>query len=455
MNNDDTIAAISTPPGKGGIGIVRISGDQAIELADRIFRASGGTKLSGSPSHRIHYGHIIDPSSNETVDEVLVSVMKAPRTYTREDTVEINCHGGPVPLRRVLELVINHGARLAEPGEFTRRAFLNGRLDLSQAEAVADLINAMTEQARKSAMDQLRGSLSSKIAELRDEIIDLTAYVEAHIDFPEDDIGTGDMADMKRRAQKITGQLRELVDGAREGIILREGVKTAIIGSPNVGKSSLLNILVQQDRAIVTEMPGTTRDIIEEFINIKGIPIRIMDTAGIREVDDRAELEGVRRSLAAMQEAALVLFVLDGSRHMTESEMAMLDDIDPQKTIIVVNKSDLKRVLSLKADGIPHAEVSAKTGAGISDLKEKIARCVLHGTVECPSALVTNVRHVQAIELALDAMNRFGTAFEGGTPPEFLAVELRDALQALGEIVGITTPDEILDRIFSSFCIGK
>jgi tRNA modification GTPase len=455
MSNDDTIAAIATPPGKGGIGIVRISGDQAIALADRIFLASGGRKLSESPSHKIHYGHIVDPSSEEIVDEVLVSIMKAPRTYTRENTVEINCHGGPLPVRRVLELVINNGARLAAPGEFTRRAFLNGRIDLSRAEAVADVINALTDQARKAAVEQLRGSLSTRLTALRDEMINLTAHVEAHIDFPEDDIESVDLEEIKSRTDSIINQLRELVDGSRNGVILREGVKTVITGTPNVGKSSLLNVLLQQDRAIVTEIPGTTRDIIEECINIKGIPVRIIDTAGIRDAGDRAELEGVRRSLSAMREADLVLFVLDGSRELTEAERVMIEDIDPRKTIIVINKSDLQRSLSLNASGMTTVEVSAKTGAGISGLKQKIAQCILHGAAECPPGLVTNVRHVHALEQALSALNRFSTALERDTPPEFLSVELHDALQALGEIVGITTPDEILDRIFSSFCIGK
>lgn len=455
MSNDDTIAAIATPPGKGGIGIVRISGDQAIALADRIFLASGGRKLSESPSHKIHYGHIVDPSSEEIVDEVLVSIMKAPRTYTRENTVEINCHGGPLPVRRVLELVINNGARLAAPGEFTRRAFLNGRIDLSRAEAVADVINALTDQARKAAVEQLRGSLSTRLTALRDDMINLTAHVEAHIDFPEDDIESVDLEEIKSRTDSIINQLRELVDGSRNGVILREGVKTVITGTPNVGKSSLLNVLLQQDRAIVTEIPGTTRDIIEECINIKGIPVRIIDTAGIRDAGDRAELEGVRRSLSAMREADLVLFVLDGSRELTEAERVMIEDIDPRKTIIVINKSDLQRSLSLNASGMTTVEVSAKTGAGISGLKQKIAQCILHGAAECPPGLVTNVRHVHALEQALSALNRFSTALERDTPPEFLSVELHDALQALGEIVGITTPDEILDRIFSSFCIGK
>ncbi len=312
MFSEDTIAAISTPLGHSGVGIVRLSGRDSIEITDRIFASADNSPLQSMPSHRLIYGHIID-SKKEMVDEVLVSVMRSPRSYTREDIVEINCHGGPVPIRKILELVLKAGARLAEPGEFTRRALLNGRIDLAQAEAVLDLINSLTEQGRKAAVEQLKGGLSRKIEAIKEKLIELTAFVEAHIDFPEEDIELPSLEDMKNKASIIQNSLKELIDSARYGMILRDGIKTAIIGRPNVGKSSLLNALLEQDRAIVTEIPGTTRDVIEEYLNIQGIPVRIMDTAGIREVKNIVEKEGVKRSLSTMENADLVLLVLDGS----------------------------------------------------------------------------------------------------------------------------------------------
>jgi tRNA modification GTPase len=458
---DDTIAAISTPVGQGGIGIVRLSGKNAIKIADTIFRSPKKKKLRQSHSHRILYGHIVDPSNKAIVDEVLVSVMRAPATYTKEHIVEINCHGGAMPIRAVLELTLSKGARLAEPGEFTKRAFLNGRIDLTQAEAVLDVINSLTAESRKSAVNQLRGSLSKKIDSMRDDLIELAAFVEAHIDFPEEDIGSISMHKMKKMALNVQGSLNRLIDGSRYGIILREGIKTAIVGRPNVGKSSLLNALIENDRAIVTEMPGTTRDVIEEHLNIQGFPVRVMDTAGIRSVDNIAEKEGVRRSIRTMKDADLVLLILDGSLPLHDTDIDLVKKSDPSNTIIVINKQDLPHkfipsgVPQLKSFRRRTLKISAKKRTGLKRLKDLIVETVLRGQTVCSSETVTNVRHVHALERVRASLDAFFRGIKENTSPEFLSVELRDALDAIGEIQGITTPEDILNRIFSNFCIGK
>ncbi len=495
MFTDDTIAAISTPLGHSGIGIVKISGKDAIKIADKIFLSPKNKTLKQIPSHRIIYGHIINPvrkqdslsngvnSNKEIIDEALISVMRSPHTYTKEDVVEINCHGGPVPLRRILELVLKNGARLAEPGEFTKRAFLNGRIDLAQAEAVLDVINAMTEQSQKTAVEQLRGGLSKKIEAIKEKLIELTAFVEAYIDFPEEDIEPMSLTGMKERALKIQQSLRELIESSHYGMILREGLKTAIIGRPNVGKSSLLNALLEQDRAIVTEVPGTTRDVIEDYLNIQGLPVKIMDTAGIREVEDIAEKEGVKRSLFAMKDADLALIVLDGSEDLHNTDRELIEKSNPQNTILVINKIDLPQKIKLKTIEMKHSKVrtkayenkipthpplmkggrgdfqtvkiSALKGTGLDELKDKILEAVLHGKPANGSGIVTNIRHVHALERALKSINSFIKEIDKKTSPEFLSVELRESLDAIGEIIGITTPENILNRIFSNFCIGK
>lgn len=458
---DDTIAAISTPVGQGGIGIVRLSGKDAIKIADTIFRSPKKKRLTQLPSHRILYGHIVDPSDKSVVDEVLVSVMLAPNTFTKEDVVEINCHGGVMPLRAVLELTLSKGARLAEPGEFTKRAFLNGRIDLAQAEAVLDVINSMTEESRRSALSQLRGSLSKKLDSLRDDVIELAAFVEAHIDFPEEDIEPASIKKMSAMALKVRKSLNSLIEGSQYGIILREGIKAAIVGRPNVGKSSLLNALLESDRAIVTEIPGTTRDVIEEHLNIQGIPVRIMDTAGIRSVEDIAEKEGVRRSKQTMKDADLVLLMLDSSQALHDTDIDLVQKSDPANTIIVINKQDLphefmpSRVLQLKVFRGKTVKISAKRKTGLKRLKTMIATTVLHGQIACSTENVTNVRHVHALKRARASLDAFLAGAKESTSPEFLSVELRDALDTIGEIQGITTPDDILNRIFSTFCIGK
>ncbi len=455
MHTEDTIAAISTPVGQGGIGIVRLSGSKALNIADALFRSPKNKKISETPSHRILYGTIIDPDNDEAVDEVLVSVMKAPNTYTKEDVVEINCHGGSVPLKRILQLVLQQGARTAEPGEFTQRAFMNGRLDLAQAEAVLDIINSLTLQSQKTAVRQLRGGLSEKIGAIREELIELTAFVEAHIDFPEEDIEDLTLKKMGGMASRIKDSLGKLIESSHYGMILRDGLKTAITGRPNVGKSSLLNALLEHDRAIVTEMPGTTRDVIEEYLNIQGLPVKIMDTAGIRNVENIAEKEGVRRSLMAMEDADLVLLVLDGSNELHDTDRELIESSDKDNTLIVVNKSDLPQKLHLKLPDRKMIPISAKKGEGLDELKQQIVEAALHGETGSNTDIVTNTRHIHALEKALVSMNSFISESLKNISPEFLSIELRDALDSLGEILGITTPEDILNRIFSDFCIGK
>lgn len=454
MFNEDTIAAISTSIGHSSIGIVRLSGINSIRITDKIFISPKKKSLKKTPSHRIMYGHIIN-SNKEIIDEVLVSVMRAPHTYTREDIVEINCHGGPVPLRKILELVLKTGAKLAEPGEFTRRAFLNGRIDLAQAEAVLDVINAMTEQSRKAAIEQLGGGLSRKTEAIRKDLIKLTAFVEAYIDFPEEDIEPPSLKNMKKMALEIQNSLKRLVDSSQYGIILREGVKTAIIGRPNVGKSSLLNALLEQDRAIVTEVPGTTRDIIEDYLNIQGIPVKIMDTAGIRHVTNMAEKEGVKRSLRAIKDADLVLIVLDGSEDLHDTDRELIKKSKIENTILVINKTDLAQKIRLKKSVRQTIRVSALKGTGLNELKERIVETTLKGKSLFSTGVVTNTRHLYALEKALVSINSFIEESTKKISPEFLSVELRDALDAIGEIIGITTSEDILNEVFSKFCIGK
>lgn len=455
MQTDDTIAAISTPIGQGGIGIVRLSGKDAIKISDRIFRSHKKKKLRQTPSHRILFGHIIDTADKSAVDEVLVSIMKAPNTYTKEDIVEINCHGGAIPLRRILDLALNKGARLADPGEFTRRAFLNGRIDLAQAEAVLDVINSLTIQSQKTALAQLSGKLSGRIQAIREQLIELTAFIEAYIDFPEEDIEPPSLKEMKKSAEKIQAPLKKLIDGSRYGVVLREGLKTAIIGRPNVGKSSLLNALLQHDRAIVTEVPGTTRDVIEEYINIQGLPLKIMDTAGIRNVRNIVEKEGVKRSLSILDNADLVLLVLDGSKALHKADRELIERSNPDKTILVINKTDLPQKARPAKTRPAEVRISAKYESGLDALKDRIVAMTLDGRVESGADLVTNTRHVHALEKTLAFMNSFIQGIEKQDYPEFLSVELREALDAIGEILGITTPDEILNHIFDNFCIGK
>ena len=461
---DDTIAAVSTPPGEGGIGIVRLSGKEAISIADRIFVSPAGKLPSGVRSHSVIYGFIKDPDTSEKIDEVIVTVMRAPRTYTREDVVEINCHGGMLPLRRILGSVISQGSRPAEPGEFTRRAFLNGRVDLSQAEAVIDVIKARTEQAERMAIQQLEGRLSAEITALRDCVTESCALVETYIDFPEEEVELPDSASFISSMQDILDRLSALSRSFEEGRLFREGAAMAIVGKPNVGKSSLLNTLLKKDRAIVTDLPGTTRDIIEEGLNIDGIPVRIMDTAGIREAHDLVEAEGIRRSLAAIEGADIILAVYDASRVLDRADRQIIGKVNNKKTISVINKWDISNGdFDAEDNGLniyPTVKISALRGEGIDVLKDTIVAALLSNKAmpwqdSAADLLITNVRHKQLVDGAFASLWQARGTFEKGEPLEVTALFLREALNSLGEIIGVVTTDDILNKIFSEFCIGK
>jgi len=456
---DDTIAAVSTPPGEGGIGIVRLSGPDSFKITTNIFLASGTAEPEHGRARCMRHGHIIDTATSEKIDEALVTFMKAPQTYTREDVVEINCHGGMTTLRRILGLVLEGGARPAEPGEFTRRAFLNGRIDLSQAEAVIDIIRARTDRAGKIAQQQLEGRLSFDITEQRDKVADLCALIEAHIDFPEEEVELPRKEEMHGSMRSVIGNLEALVKSYDEGRLYREGAAMAIVGKPNVGKSSLMNALLKKDRAIVTELPGTTRDVIEEGLNIGGMPVRIMDTAGIREAHDLAEIEGVKRSLAALEGADIVLAVFDGSRPADEADAEVLEKTKDKRTIFVINKTDISDPRFSISPAHQAVRISALNGEGIDGLKEKVIEALIgnknSGAGESDDILITNARHKQLLDRAIESLEKTETTFAGGEPLEITALFLRECLDSLGEIVGLVTTEDILDRIFSEFCIGK
>jgi tRNA modification GTPase len=456
MNEQDTICAVSTPPGEGGIGIIRVTGRDAITLVTHVFRPHKKKRIQSAATHTLHYGHIIDPSTRQVVDESLVSIMRAPATYTREDIVEINCHGGMLPLTRTMDLLIAAGARQAEPGEFTKRAFLNGRIDLAQAEAVMDIISSKTDVAHRAANEQLLGSLSKEITELRDKLVSLLASTEAGIDFPEEDIETGTSRSLQSEVSQLRAQVDGLLSSYTYGKILREGFATVIVGRPNVGKSSLLNAFLKQDRAIVTEIPGTTRDVLEEYVNVMGIPLRILDTAGIRHSHDVVEQEGVRRSLTAIESADLVLLVLDGSQPLLPEDKRVVEAIRGKNAIAVINKSDLPRQLGTMNWPNVQIALSCRTRAGFEDLRRAIADMVQRGAVAPKEhAWAVNQRHKTALERTKDSLEKVLTSIQAGLSPEFIALDMRDALDSLGLIIGVTYTDDILERIFSEFCIGK
>jgi tRNA modification GTPase len=456
---DDTIAAIATPLGEGGLTVVRISGAEALAVADKIFLPSGknSQKPSTAPTHTIHYGKIV--RHGETVDEVLLSVLRAPRTFTREDTVEISCHGGLLPAKLVLDVILESGARLAEPGEFTKRAFLNGRLDLAQAEAVADLIHSRTELALAAANEQLAGKLSQRINQLRDEMMSTLAHVEAYIDFPEEDIQEETKEQLLSRLEKGIAFMDELLRTANEGQILRRGIRAAIIGRPNAGKSSLLNQLLGHDRAIVSHIAGTTRDTIEETANIRGLPVVFIDTAGLREGRDEIEVEGIRRSRESLAKAELILHVLDASEPLTGADENYLAEFAGKKRIFVLNKIDLPRKLELPEPVTRHSSlvtVSCLSGQGMEALKDAIKNLVWAGKIEAGMLQVMiNSRHQDALGRAREATVRTIEALRADLPLEFVALDLHIAVNAVGEIVGKTTTEDLLDSIFSQFCIGK
>lgn len=464
---NETICAVATPLGEGGIGIVRLSGEKAMDIASGLVALRSGQPLASAASHVLHHAEILDTAGagrRARLDDALVVVMRAPRSFTGEDVVEIQCHGGLLILQTVCEALVRAGARLAEPGEFTKRAFLNGRLDLAQAEAVLDTIRAKTAGSLRIAQEQLRGALSKEIDSVREALLRLLAHVETGIDFVEEDIAfiqTAELADGLTKARDAIGRL---LAHSREGRILREGVTAAIIGRPNVGKSSLLNALLRTDRAIVTPIPGTTRDVLEEVLNIRGIPVRLLDTAGIRDTADPVEQEGVRRSHDAKERADLLLIVLDGSAPLTAEDRTLLEDArlgTDQKRLVVVNKTDLPgrldpSALPPTASGCAVAHISATTGEGLDDLRDQIRALLLRPDFETrETVLVTHLRHQTALQRAQDAVTATLASVEAKQAAELIAMDLRAAIDALGEITGAVSTDDILDRIFKEFCIGK
>jgi tRNA modification GTPase len=453
----DTIAAIATPLGEGGLAVIRLSGPQALAVADRSFVPVGksSSKPTVAVTHTIHYGHIT--RQGRVIDEVLVAVMRAPRTFTREDVVEITCHGGLLPAKLVLDTILESGARLAEPGEFSRRAFLNGRIDLAQAEAVADLIHSRTGLALAAANEQLAGKLSQRINQLRDDLVKMLAHVEAHIDFPDEDIAPETKCQLIRRMEQAAAFMDELLRTADEGQILRRGIRAAIVGRPNAGKSSLLNQLLGHERAIVSPVPGTTRDTIEETANIRGLPVIFIDTAGLREAGDQIEVEGIRRSHESLARAELILHVLDSSEPLTPEDERHLADFSGRKRLLVCNKVDLPRRLELTAGhSVAPVDVSCATGHGIESLKDALKNLLWSGEIRAEMLQVMiNSRHQDALKRARSAMGRTVEALGGNVPLELASLDLRIAVNAVGEIVGKTSTEDLLDSIFSQFCIGK
>ena len=456
----DTIAAISTPPGEGGISIIRLSGDEVFSVIQKLFKGRDLTKVA---SHTINYGHIIDPETHEEVDEVMVSVMRAPKTYTKEDIVEINCHGGIVATNRILQLCLSYGARLAEPGEYTKRAFLNGRIDLSQAEAVMDLIRAKTDKSMKVALDQLDGDLSKLIRHLRQDILDALAQVEVNIDYPEyDDVETMTTKMLLEKAQEVKQQIKTLLATAKQGKVLRDGLATAIVGRPNVGKSSLLNHLLHEDKAIVTDVAGTTRDVIEEYVNVKGVPLKLIDTAGIRDTTDKVEKIGVERSRKAINTADLVMLVLNASEPLTAEDQALLQATAKTQRILILNKTDLPQKLDLDkvkqaAGDSPLIETSILQQTGMDKLEETIVHLFFDEGIESSqnNVMVTNARHIGLLHQASDALDDVMQGIANGMPVDLVQIDMTRAWDLLGEITGDSYQDELLDQLFSQFCLGK
>lgn len=455
---EDTIAAIATAPGEGGIGIIRISGDDSKTILDRIFVPINSSVLE---NRKMTYGNIVDPSSKSIIDEVLCVYMKSPKTYTMEDVVEINCHGGMVPLRKTLELVLSNGARMAEPGEFTKRAFLNGRLDLSQAEAVIDVIKAKTDRTYDVALNQLEGVFSRHIKEIRKKLVDVLVNLTVNIDYPDEDIEQITYEKLGSDLNDILSDIENLLSSADTGKIIRDGLGIAIIGKPNVGKSSLMNSLLKETRAIVTEIPGTTRDTIEEHISIKGIPVRLTDTAGIRETDDIIEKIGIEKSKESFNQADLVIFILDSSREMEQEDIDIMNLIDPEKTLILLNKIDLvqkirKEDILAKIGNISIIETSMHNQMGISEIEEKIVNLVYCGKVsQSNNLIVTNVRHKNILERSRNSIKDAINMVNMQEALEFIEIDVNSTYEALGEIIGETVQDDIINEVFARFCLGK
>ena len=459
MKEFDTICGIATAQGEGGIAIIRVSGNKALEIVGRIFRGKNNFDINKMKTYTMKYGNIVDSSTDEVIDEVIISYMKGPRSFTAEDVVEINCHGGVVSTNRVLEEVMKNGARIAEPGEFTKRAFLNGRIDLSQAEAVMDIITAKTDLAMKSAVMQSEGSLSQEINKLRAYLLDVLAHIEYDVDFTEDDEEPDETIPIKvgESLEKAISDMEKLLKGANEGKIIREGLKMTIIGKPNVGKSSLMNALLQEKRAIVTDIPGTTRDVIEEYINLGGIPVKITDTAGIRETEDVVEKIGVERSKEKIEEADLVVLMLDTSRPLEEEDKEIIKAIENKKTIALLNKVDLESKINLEnIDGLDNfIKISAMTGFGIDELKQKIKDLFFNGEVDNESLIITNNRHKQALIRALENCKEAQNRLKMHEYLDLISIYVTSSLRALGEITGSELEEDLVNKIFSEFCVGK
>lgn len=460
MNSNETIAAVSTPAGQGGIGIVRMSGSDSLCVLGRIFEAAKKTANSEYTSHTVHYGNIIDPTSKVLIDEVLVTVMKAPKTYTKEDIVEINCHGGESPLRNVLKMCLDNGARIADPGEFTKRAFLSGRLDLSQAEAVLDIITSSSDAACKIAVGHLKGDFSQAVKKIKESLLDVIAEIELGIDFSQEDVAFSEVKSVMGQIKSISVSLEELLETSDKGLILRNGASVVICGRPNVGKSSLMNALLRDDRVIVTPIAGTTRDIVEESISLGGVRVKLSDTAGIIETKDRVELEGIKRSKEKLRNADVVIFVLDASRELSDKDKEIFDVIGDRAVVIVANKTDLKNKLSQKETTKIFKDkmikVSVLKKLGLEKIEEAVKNKLFKGDPVLPEGpIVDNLRHKSLLENALTSLRRTeqltGEAFNG----ELVASDINEAIHHLGSIIGESVEADILDRIFSQFCIGK
>ena len=465
MYSKETIAAISTGMSNSGIGIVRISGEEAFQVIDKIYK--GKEVLSKVQSHTIHYGYIVD--GKETIDEVLVSIMRAPRTFTGEDTVEINCHGGVYVVKRVLDTVLRNGARPAEPGEFTKRAFLNGKMDLSQAEAVIDVITAKNEYALKSSMSQLKGSVKKKIEEIRKQIIYHTAFIETALDDPEHISVDGYGEQLEGVVETLSEELKDLIDSSENGRIMKEGIQTVILGKPNAGKSSLLNVLSGRERAIVTDIEGTTRDVLEEQIQIQGLNLNVIDTAGIRETEDKVEKIGVDKAKEYAEQADLIIYVVDASRELDENDIEIMKIIAGKKAVILLNKMDLNVLISKEnleqqlqkeiggaCENIPMIEISAKEEQGIRDFENLLKKMFLQGEISFNDEVyITNMRQKSALQDAYNSLKKVKESIEMGMPEDFYSIDLMDAYEALGSITGETIGEDLVNEIFSKFCMGK
>lgn len=459
MKDFDTIAAVATGYVESGISLIRVSGSEALSVVNNIFKDNKNRELNSIKPYTMRYGHIVNKNTNEIIDEVIVSFMKAPKSYTAEDTIEINCHGGILATRKILEMVIQNGARLAEKGEFTKRAFLNGRIDLSQAESVMDIINAKTEYSMKAAVSLSQGKLKNRIALVKDDLLDAASNIEATVDFPEEDIDESINEDIINKVNKAIEYIDNLLKTADEGKILREGLSIALVGKPNVGKSSIMNAILEENRSIVTDIPGTTRDVIEELINMDGIPVRLYDTAGIHDTEDVVEKIGVERSKKSLEEADLVVLTIDNSRDLSDEDRKLLDIIQNKKFVIAINKSDLTSKPDMdfiKSNYDKQViEVSAKTGFGLDKFKQYIKDSFFNGDISINELYVSNSRQKEALlnarKYLMDALKTLESGFE----IDMASMDIKEALNSLGELTGDTVTEDILNRIFSKFCVGK